>query len=129
MTLSLPRRRFLALSAAAAAGATFFDAPRVLSAAGLNLADDPFGGFPLGVQSYSLRNFGTVESIRHIKGMGLHYAEFYGKHLDTKARMLCWSRGSDSSSIAARLEFSGQVLKGFIAPILREIECVLAAAW
>ena len=85
MTLSLSRRRFLALSAAAAAGATFFDAPRVLSAAGLNVADDPWGGFPLGVQSYSLRNFNTLDAIRHIKGMGLHYAEFYGKHLDTKA--------------------------------------------
>ena len=81
----LSRRRFLALSAAAAAGATFFDAPRILSAAGLNLADDPWGGFPLGVQSYSLRNFNTVECIRHIQGMGLHYAEFYSKHLDPKA--------------------------------------------
>ncbi len=85
MTLSLSRRRFLALSAAAAAGATFFDAPRVLSAAGLNVADDPWGGFPLGVQSYSLRNFNTVEAVRHIQGMGLHYAELYSKHLDTKA--------------------------------------------
>ena len=85
MTLTLSRRRFLALSAAAAAGATFFDAPRVLSAAGLNVADDPWGGFPLGVQSYSLRNFNTVEAVRHIQGMGLHYAELYSKHLDTKA--------------------------------------------
>ena len=85
MTLSLSRRRFLALSAAAAAGATFFDVPRVLSAAGLNVADDPWGGFPLGVQSYSLRNFNTVEAVRHIQGMGLHYAELYSKHLDTKA--------------------------------------------
>ena len=85
MTLSLSRRRFLALSTAAAVGATFFDAPRVLSAAGLNVADDPWGGFPLGVQSYSLRNFNTVEAVRHIQGMGLHYAELYSKHLDTKA--------------------------------------------
>ena len=85
MTLSLSRRRFLALSTAAAVGATFFDAPRVLSAAGLNLADDPWGGFPLGVQSYSLRNFNTVEAVRHIQGMGLHYAELFSKHLDPKA--------------------------------------------
>ena len=40
MTLSLSRRRFLALSAAAAAGATIFDAPRVLSAAGLKWHGD-----------------------------------------------------------------------------------------
>jgi sugar phosphate isomerase/epimerase len=83
--MSLSRRRFLNLSAAAAAGATFFDVPRILSAAGLNLADDPWGGFPLGVQSYSLRNYNTVEAVRHIQGMGLHFAEFYAKHLDPAA--------------------------------------------
>lgn len=85
MPLSHSRRRFLALSSAAALGATFFDAPRVLLAAGLNLADDPYGGFPVGVQSYSLRNFNTLEAVRHIQGLGVHYAEFYGKHLDTAA--------------------------------------------
>ena len=83
--MSLPRRRFLALSAAAAAGATLFDVPRVLHAAGLNLADDPWGGFPLGAQSYSLREFNTVECVRHIQGMGLHYVEFFAKHLDPAA--------------------------------------------
>ena len=82
---SFARRRFLALSSAAALGATFFDAPRILSAAGLNLADDPYGGFPLGIQSYSLRNFNTLEAIRHIQGLGIRYTEFFGKHLDTGA--------------------------------------------
>jgi inosose dehydratase len=85
MFASLSRRRFLALSAAAAAGATWFDAPRVLRAAGLADEKDAFGGFPVGVQSYSLRNFETPEVIRHLQGMGVHYAEFYGKHLDPKA--------------------------------------------
>lgn len=83
--MDLSRRRFLALSAAAAAGATFFDAPQVLKAAGLNLADDPWGGFPLGAQSYSLREFNTVEAVRHIQGMGLHFVEFYARHLDPAA--------------------------------------------
>jgi sugar phosphate isomerase/epimerase len=54
-------------------------------AAGLADDKDAFGGFPLGVQSYSLRNFETPDVIRHLQGMGVHYAEFYGKHLDTKA--------------------------------------------
>jgi sugar phosphate isomerase/epimerase len=85
MFSSLSRRRFLALSAAAAAGATLFDAPRILQAAGLADPKDPFGGFPVGVQSYSLRKFETPEVVRHLQGMGVHYAEFYGKHLDTKA--------------------------------------------
>jgi sugar phosphate isomerase/epimerase len=85
MFASLSRRRFLALSTAAAAGATWFDAPRILQAAGLADEKDAFGGFPLGVQSYSLRKFETPEVVRHLQGMGVHYTEFYGKHLDTKA--------------------------------------------
>jgi len=85
MTLSMSRRRLLTLSAAAAAGATFLDIPQVLHAAGL--ADDkgPYGGWPVGIQSYSLRNFNTLEAVRHIQGMGVHYAEFYGKHLAVDA--------------------------------------------
>jgi inosose dehydratase len=85
MFASLSRRRFLALSTAAAAGATWFDAPRILQAAGLADEKDAFGGFPVGVQSYSLRNFETPEVVRHLKGMGVHYTEFYGKHLDPNA--------------------------------------------
>ena len=84
MSLSLSRRRFLALSSAAAAGATFFDVPQVLCGASL-LAKDPYGGWPIGVQSYSLRKFNVVEAIRHIQGMGLHYTEFFGKHLPVNA--------------------------------------------
>ena len=84
MNQSLSRRRFLALSTAAAAGATFFDAPGVLRAARL-LADDPYQGWPIGVQSYSLRNFDLHEAVRHIQGMGLHYVEFYSKHLALNA--------------------------------------------
>lgn len=82
---ALSRRRFLALTSAAAVSATWFDAPRILAAANLADAKDPFGGFPVGVQSYSLRHFNTEEAIRHLQGMGVHYAEFYGKHLDPKA--------------------------------------------
>src|SRR5688572_20556424 len=82
MTLSLARRRFLAVSAAAAAGAAWFDIPGILSQAALAADKDPFGGFPVGVQSYSLREFNTLEAVRHIQGMGIHYVEMYGKHLD-----------------------------------------------
>jgi sugar phosphate isomerase/epimerase len=81
----LARRRFLALSAAAAAGATWFDAPALLAGKGLLRADELVGGFPLGAQSYSLRNFDTLECVRHIQGLGLHFAEFYGKHLPVDA--------------------------------------------
>jgi inosose dehydratase len=82
---SCSRRRFLALASAAAAGAAFFDAPKILRAAGLLEKDDPFAGFPIGVQSYSLRNFGVVEAVRHIQGMGLHYVEMFSAHLALEA--------------------------------------------
>src|SRR2546430_15530922 len=81
MFASLSRRRFLALSAAATAGATWFDAPRILSAAALADSKDGFGGFPVGVQSYSLRNFKLPEAIRHLQGMGVHYVEIAGTQL------------------------------------------------
>jgi len=81
MFANLSRRRFLALSTAAAAGATWFDASQVLNAAALADAKDPWGGFPVGVQSYSLRNYKLPEAIRHLQGMGVHYIEFSAGHL------------------------------------------------
>jgi sugar phosphate isomerase/epimerase len=85
MFANLSRRRFLALSAAAAAGATWFDAPQMLSAAGLADGKDAWGGFPVGVQSYSLRNYKLPEAIRHLQGMGVHYVELAGTHLPPTA--------------------------------------------
>lgn len=77
----LLRRRFLAIASAAAAGATWLDLSSILRASGLADNKDPYGGFPIGIQSYSLRNFELNEAVRHIQGMGIHYAEFYSKHL------------------------------------------------
>jgi inosose dehydratase len=85
MFANLSRRRFLALSAAAAAGATWFEVPRVLVAAGLADGKDTWGGFPVGVQSYSLRNYKLPEAIRHLQGMGVHYVELAGTHLPPTA--------------------------------------------
>lgn len=79
MSTSFNRRRFLAVTTAAAAGATIFDVPGILA------ADDPYGGLPIGVQSFSLRNYNVVDAIRHIQGMGLHFVEFYSKHLNPNA--------------------------------------------
>lgn len=84
MFASLSRRRFFALSSAAALGAAWFDAPRVLQAAGLADAKDAWGGFPVGVQTYSLRNYTIEEAVRHLEGMGVHHAELFSKHLDPK---------------------------------------------
>jgi inosose dehydratase len=69
------RRKFLTTTAAATAGIAMFDIPALLG------ADDPFLGLPIGIQSYSLRGFGLHDAIRHIQAMGLHYVEFYQKHV------------------------------------------------
>src|SRR5271154_6517514 len=42
--------------------------------------NDPFGGFILGVQSYTFRNFDLEPALKKTKELGLHYAEFYQKH-------------------------------------------------
>jgi len=85
MFANLSRRRFLVLSAAAAAGSSWFEAPEILAAAGLADAKDAWGGFPVGVQSYSLRNYKLPEAIRHLQGMGVHYVELAGTHLPPTA--------------------------------------------
>ena len=82
MNPNISRRNFLAGSAALATGAI---------ATGTTLpcfADKKpakYHGLPMGIQSYTLRNFDTEQAIRHIKGLGLQYAEFYTKHLGTNA--------------------------------------------
>lgn len=43
--------------------------------------NDPFGGFILGVQSYSFRNFDLEQALKRTKDLGLHYVEFYSKHV------------------------------------------------
>ncbi len=73
----LSRRRFAMATAAAAGGIALFDAWKSV------LADDkadPYHGFPVGAQSYSLRNFKVQEAVRHLYGMGVHYVEMFGAH-------------------------------------------------
>lgn len=68
---AISRRRFLqtSVAAVAAAPATF-------------AAEDKkeFGGFTLGVQSYSFRNFDLEPTLKRIQALGLHYVEFFQKH-------------------------------------------------
>jgi sugar phosphate isomerase/epimerase len=80
MFASLSRRRFMAASAAAG-GAISLGIPQVL----LAQEKDPWGGFPIGVQSYSLRKYKLDEAIRHLQGMGVRYVEFAGTHLSPDA--------------------------------------------
>ena len=73
-SISISRRRFM-LTAAAAAGATWFDVPRLFAN-----PNDAYGGFPMGIQSYSLRGFGVDGAIEKTAELGLHYIEFFGRH-------------------------------------------------
>ena len=68
----MQRRKVLAV---AAAGVSLFDIPSV------SASEDPFKGLPIGIQSFSLRGYNLLEAIRHIKGMGLHFVEFYPNHV------------------------------------------------
>jgi len=74
MTPVLDRRSFLLGSAALAASAVL---PRVAPAADA----DPFGGFTVGVQSYTFRNFDLEGMLKRTRELGLKYAEFYSKHI------------------------------------------------
>jgi sugar phosphate isomerase/epimerase len=69
---ALDRRRFLQLGAAAAGLAA---APGLLAAA--RKESDPFGGFTLGMQSYTLRKFNVEQALKRIRDLGLRYVEFY----------------------------------------------------
>lgn len=69
----LTRRRFLQATAASAGAACLRN--------GLKAADgDGFGGFTLGVQSYSFRKFDREGALKRTKELGLHFVEFYGAH-------------------------------------------------
>ncbi len=83
--MTMTRRRFVASASAAAVGMNLLKLPAAFAGEPRSARQDPFGGFPIGVQSYSLRNFELVETVRHIQGLGLHFTEFYSKHLPLDA--------------------------------------------
>lgn len=74
----LSRRDAIRGGIATLAAATF---PSVLRA-----KDDPFGGFKLGVQSYTFRKFSFEQAIKKIAGLGVPYVELYRGHLPIDAK-------------------------------------------
>ena len=42
---------------------------------------DPYGGFKMGIQSYSLRGFDAKTALKHTKDLGLKYWEAYPRHV------------------------------------------------
>lgn len=70
---SVSRRDFLQTTALAAAA--------TLLRPGLATAADPYAGFKMGLQSYSLRAFSVEEALQHTKTLGLKYWEAFPKHI------------------------------------------------
>jgi len=70
---SLSRRTFLSATAGAV-GCALVGRTRLA-------ADDAKpGGFLLGIQSYSLRNYDVAKALQHVHEFGLHGVEFFGGH-------------------------------------------------
>ncbi|MBI3866490.1 MAG: sugar phosphate isomerase/epimerase [Planctomycetia bacterium] len=72
---SVSRRDFLKAGTAAAVAAGCFSVQPV------HAADDPYRGFKMGIQSYSLRGFKVQEALDISKRLGLHYWESYPDHI------------------------------------------------
>ena len=76
------RRDFLQVTGAAALGLT--QLPNILSAAPVPRTPqqpDPFGGFTVGIQSYSFRNFKLEQALERTRDLGLRYIELYRGHV------------------------------------------------
>lgn len=68
------RRQFLQTTAMATA-ATLLGTSRAMA------ADDPYAGFKMGLQSYSLRAFDVEKAMEHTRTLGLKYWESFPKHV------------------------------------------------
>jgi inosose dehydratase len=78
MSSSVSRRNFM-IASAAAAGATWFDLPK-LFADTRDASFKKYGGFPMGIQSYSLRGFGVDGALEKTHELELHHIEFFRAH-------------------------------------------------
>src|SRR6266849_505091 len=76
------RRRFLEAGAVTTLGLAGL--PAMLNAD--DKKDDVFGGFTLGVQSYSFRDFNTEQALKRTQELGLHFVEFFQKHIPSSSK-------------------------------------------
>lgn len=70
------RREFLQWATAAAAGVA-----AVSPVVGLSADPDPYGGFKMCIQSYSLRGFDGKTAMQHTQKLGLKYWESFRNHI------------------------------------------------
>jgi inosose dehydratase len=76
----MTRRRFIEAGTAAAIGLAGLPAG-AQAGARKDATKDPFGGFIVGVQSYSFRNFSLEQALTRTRDLGLHFMEFYRGHI------------------------------------------------
>lgn len=85
---SISRRRFIAGFFSSVTGAALGSAFGFMfsqqSAGGGAEVKDPYHGFRVGLQSYSLRKFGAEEAAAMIEQLGLKYVEAYPAHLPSR---------------------------------------------
>src|SRR6185369_12432267 len=80
MDAKLSRRRFVVCAAAVPLSMGF-------ARFGFSADRDEWGGFPLGVQTISLRKYPLPEAIRHVQALGVRFIEFSASaHLPSTAR-------------------------------------------
>ena len=101
MQMRWPRRRFLKMAAGTAA---LFGAPRPLRAEGD--ASKAYGGFDLGLQSYTLRGFKIDRALEEIKNLGLHCVEMFDAHFSHK------SSDSDIEAMKSKTKALGITMRG-----------------
>src|SRR5439155_23427997 len=81
------RRRFLQTTAVAAA--TTIALPALVPAAEVRTQPaqpkDDFGGFTVGIQSYSFRKFTFERALEQMQKLGVRYAELYSEHVPLTA--------------------------------------------
>jgi inosose dehydratase len=75
MFAQLTRRQFLGTSAA------LIGAPVFAQSAQAPAADDGFGGFTVGIQSYTFRNFNFEQAMQRIADLGLRNVELFRNHV------------------------------------------------
>ena len=75
LNMKLDRRDFFRTTTAVAGAA-------LLTTQTTSAADD-FGGFTVGIQSYTFRKFNLEQALKRTQELGLKYAEFYRGHIPT----------------------------------------------
>jgi inosose dehydratase len=83
---TIHRRQFLQTTVMAVGGAALGELVALGNEPSYPLADKtewlaPYGGFKMGAESYSLRNFDLDGCLSRMQKMGLHYVEFFFGHL------------------------------------------------